>query len=251
MMKLTLQLLITLLGLPLGVAAQSVDGLYAGGSAGANFLGSMRSVGGAVQLDNLAGPVGLVDLGWGFGDGLRAEVEASDRSNVIANIVTRRINGSLMPVSNVEGRLNTPALLANLSYDLPKSILDLPVQPYIGAGAGYAWLQFDNVRGQEAVRLFLPQGNIYNGPATLSYGKAGAFAYQAIGGLSVPFDFLPGLAGTLDYRFFGTARADVAVTALGANRILFNGAFPLGRARRGFETHSNALMMGFRYGIGG
>ena len=60
--------------------------------------------------------------------------------------------------------------------------------PYIGAGAGYQWVQ-----------------------ETLSFRGAsgsktkGAFAYQAIGDAALPILSVPGLAVTAEYRFLGTS----------------------------------------------
>ncbi len=65
--------------------------------------------------------------------------------------------------------------------------------PYIGAGAGYQWTSLHNVSA------------VSPDPAVpFSYtasGTQGAFAWQAIAGLSFPIPNVPGLSVTSEYRF--------------------------------------------------
>lgn len=249
-MKLHHFMVASLLVLSGAAAAQSPVGFYVGAGGGANFLNSMTSSEQAVEVDTKTGPIGQLDIGWGSGNGWRAEIEGSYRSNDIASILTRRINGMLLPLNNVDGRVAMPAVMVNTTYDIPiRTMIETSIRPYIGAGVGYAWLQFDHAKGQEPVRISLPQNNTYVGPADINYGNAGAFAYQAIAGFSLPVVDVPGLDLTLEYRFFGTARADVRATAVATAPILINGAIavPSGRATRGFEPQSNAILAGVRY----
>jgi opacity protein-like surface antigen len=233
--------------IPAIAVAQPTQGFYIGGAGGANFAGTVQSSGDSVEVDTSPGPLGLVDLGWGFGDGLRAEVEGSYRSNGIDNISTLRLNGGLSPLSDAGGSLATYAAMANVAYDLPFSNFGLPLQPYIGAGIGYARLQFINAGGNEGLVLNLPGNNTFTGPGSVSYGSGGAFAYQAIAGVSLPLHILPGLAVTLEYRYFGTGPADVPARAVADTTNLVNGAVPSGEARRGFELNDNAVLIGVRY----
>ena len=46
----------------------------------------------------------------------------------------------------------------------------------------------------------------------------GALAYQAIIGTVIPFQFLPGLGTTIEYRFLGLAHRDYDVSAAAGAR---------------------------------
>jgi len=140
--------------------------------------------------------------------------------------------------------------MANIAYDIPFHPFGWPLTPYVGAGVGYGWLDFGNAGGNEPVVIHLPNQNTYNGPGAVSYGSAGAFAYQAIVGASVPISIIPGLEATLEYRFFGMARADVPTSAVATNGQIINGATPAGHAHRGFETVDNSVVIGLRYHFG-
>src|SRR5580658_6981114 len=89
----------TLVALPLAAQAQQavpVTGLYIAAGAGVNimqnepvtsvtYLGTTQSVSG-VDLQPKVGAVGVVSLGWGFGNGLRAEIEGDYRYNGFSKI---------------------------------------------------------------------------------------------------------------------------------------------------------------------
>ena len=86
----------TLLALPLVAQAQPVSGLYVGAGAGMNFLGNQNhsastdvfsvfdfydylgaaKVNARARTESRPGFVALASIGWGFGNGLRVEVEA-------------------------------------------------------------------------------------------------------------------------------------------------------------------------------
>ena len=65
------------------------------------------------QRSTDTGPLGVAAIGWGFGNGLRAEIEGSYRSNSISGISTLRGNGQTLPLSNVRGSAQTYAVMAN------------------------------------------------------------------------------------------------------------------------------------------
>jgi len=67
--------------------------------------------------------------------------------------------------------------------------------------------------------------------------------------MSMPLQVLPGLVATLEYRFFGTARADVRVTRTEPTNLL-NGVPLSSVTRNGFEAHDNAVLIGVRYTFG-
>jgi opacity protein-like surface antigen len=249
-MMLRLPLLTALLLLPAVAAAQSVDGLYISGETGVNFAGSPTSAHDTTKVDTDPGPLGVVALGWGFGNGLRAEIEGSYRSNDVDGISTRRGNGLMEPLTNAGGTLATSAVMANVVYDIPVRDLGLPVQPYVGAGLGYGWLQFNDVGGNGRAQFPVPGASVVSSPDAVRFGDAGAFAYQAIAGLSVPLPILHNLDATLEYRFFGTARADIPVTRVATGGNTVNGVTPSLSTRNGFEGHNDALLVGLRYSFG-
>jgi len=192
--------------------AQPVQGLYVSLGAGANLAGDLLSDHEITKVYTTVGPVGLADLGWGFGDGLRMEIEGSYRSNSISGISTRRVNGALDPLSNVSGRDATYAVMANIAYDI--RVHSFGLQPYVGAGVGYGWLDFGDVHGNGFGTFRLPNNNIVGPiPTRVRFGTAGALAYQAMAGTAPPLPGVPGLSATLEYRFFGMASPDAQSTA--------------------------------------
>ena len=157
----------TMVALPLAANAQGIEGLYVAGGGGVNFMqNEMFSGGGSAKLN--PGGVGVLSLGWGFGNGLRAEIEGNYRYNSYNN------SGSSNPNEQKMGGM------ANVLYDF--TMVSPSVVPYLGAGVGY-----------EGVReSFVSQ-------------TKGSFAYQVIAGAAFPIDAVPGLALTAEYRFMGLA----------------------------------------------
>lgn len=243
-------LLASVLLLPAVAMAQPITGLYIGAGAGVNLAGTMQSAGKTTKIDTDAGPIGLAAVGWGFGNGLRAELEGSYRSNSVGSVSTLRNNGQTVPLSNVDGHVGTYAVMANAVYDIPLHGLSLPVQPYVGVGVGYGWTDLGSVTGNGFGTFRLPGNNTVNSPSLVSFGSAGAFAYQAIAGVSLPLHFLPGLQATLEYRFFGTARTDVPVNRVSTVMGTVNGVIPSSSSKNGFEAHDNTILIGLRYAFG-
>ena len=159
----------TMVALPLAANAQPIDGLYIGGGAGVNFMQQehFKVFGGTTAVNPRAGFVGVLSLGWGFGNGLRAEVEGNYRYNSLTG-------------GGASGNEQKYGGMVNGLYDFYG--LSPVVVPYVGAGIGY-----------QAERL-----SVFN-------QTKGSFAYQAIGGAAFPIDSVPGLAVTAEYRFLGLA----------------------------------------------
>jgi OOP family OmpA-OmpF porin len=236
--------------LPAVAVAQPVQGLYIAGATGVNFMDSLQSSQASTRIDTSAGPMGLGAVGWGFGDGLRAEIEGSYRSSDIDGISTRRVTGALLPLTNTSGNAGTSAVMVNADYDIPVQPFGLPIQPYIGGGVGYGWLDFGNAGGHGFAKFRLPGNNIFSAPDLVSFGNGGAFAYQAILGASLPLSMLPGLDLTVEYRFFGMARADVPISRVSTTGLVVNGAIPSSATRNGFDVQDNAIAFGLRYAFG-
>jgi outer membrane protein OmpA-like peptidoglycan-associated protein len=184
----------TVLAMPVAVQAQPVTGLYVGAGVGANFRQDVDAdvtgpaVGTATPTIEFtdAGWVGVGSIGWGFGNGLRAEIEGNYRHNDVDAITGAGIPGSAVS----RGYAKSYGVMANALFDFN---LGLPVTPYLGAGAGYVWSEFDNVGGR------------VGGASAVFDDTDGRFAYQGIAGVSLAL--ASGLALTAEYRFLGTLEA--------------------------------------------
>ncbi len=179
----------TVLALPMAAQAQTglyqpVTGLYVGAGAGLNYRHDAEGSGFKLRGEDV-GFVGLGSLGWGFGNGLRAEVEGNYRLNE----VKRTTQAGFGRVGN-SGYLRTYGVMGNVLYDFN---FGLPVIPYLGIGAGYAWSEVQNARFSRGATSYRIDDT------------DGRFAFQGIAGIAYSLAaVLPGLALTAEYRFFGT-----------------------------------------------
>ncbi len=174
---------------PLVAAAQPVTGPYVGAGAGINLFHDTTSRGFRIHDEDI-GAVGLGSLGFGFGNGLRAEVEGNYRESEIDRITgpTGRVGSS--------GYLRQYGVMGNVLFDFDLSSFGIRpdgFMPYIGGGAGYVWTDIKNarlnVRGS-GFRLDDSDGNL---------------AYQAILGAAWGLGgAVPGLSITSEVRYFGT-----------------------------------------------
>jgi OOP family OmpA-OmpF porin len=239
-----------MLAAPVAVHAQPVTGLYIGGGAGLNFLtdsdgGNLQSFlddtninstnlgltpTGAFNASFDPGLAAVLSVGWGFGNGLRAEIEGNFRYNEVDDVTFRGVSG----VGG--GRGKTYGIMANVLYDFGTRS-NWPVLPYIGIGAGYAITEYDNVNWR---------GRATNGTTFPSYridDDDGEFAYQAIVGVGVPVRAVPGLAITAEYRFFGTLSPEFSATSV--NQV---GGFR--RSTVEVDNFNHSLLIGVRYNFG-
>ena len=161
----------TMVALPLAANAEGIEGFYVGAGGGVNIIQNesykmqiLSYQGGGSAKTNVGG-VGVVSLGWGFGNGVRAEIEGDYRYN------SANLGG---------GNEQKYGGMVNALYDF--TTVSPSFVPYVGAGIGY-----------QAERL-----------SVLSQTK-GSFAYQGILGAAIPIDSVPGLAVTAEYRFMGLA----------------------------------------------
>ncbi len=205
----------TVLAAPFAVHAQQITGLYVGAGAGVNFrqeqnvrglnfvagpgaggvfgsgfAGVPLGVNSGLTKHYNAGGVGVLSVGWGFGNGLRVEVEGNARSNRVS-----KTNGTPFPTAS-GGNEITYGAMANVLYDLDISGFtggEIPLKPYVGVGAGYAWTNYDRVKSYGTNFSYFYKSN----------DTDSNFAYQAIAGLAYPILAVPGLAITTEYRFFG------------------------------------------------
>jgi outer membrane protein OmpA-like peptidoglycan-associated protein len=242
----------TVLAMPFAESAQPVTGLYLGAGLGVNFTQqenvkslSFPTLGVLVgqntlstNLKSSAGFVGVVSLGWGFGNGLRAEVEGNYRNNHIGGFTSTTNGGG---ASNIGGGTieQKYGAMANVLYDF--NGVAPWVVPYIGVGAGYVWIN-------EKWHAFNSTAIGGVGPGALSIAgntTKGSFAYQAILGAAFPLpQVMPGLAATLEYRFFGTAgnRGYSGIATLG--RAAVPATVSLG------PSYNHSVLVGLRYNFG-
>jgi outer membrane protein OmpA-like peptidoglycan-associated protein len=222
-------LLLAVLAAPVAGRAQPFSGLYIGAGGGFNDLDTeavkpsagLDTPGGKAKFDG--GYLGLGSIGWGFGNGIRIEIEGSYRHNDLG-----RLTGTSYP-STAHGAQEGYGAMANVLFDL--DIGSPYVFPYIGAGAGYGWTRWKDVR------------TVGTGtPVTLTgSGTYDAFAYQTMAGVSLPVPNVPGLSLTAEYRFYGIpgteqlhgTQVNHGVTATG-NRDFKN-------------NYENSVTLGLRY----
>lgn len=206
--------------------AQPFKGVYLGAGGGYNLphdapLGTTIPGAAGTDLRTEGGFVALGSLGYGFGNGIRLELEGNYRG-----INTNGVGGGAnLPGS---GSLNTYGVMANALFDM--DIGSAWIYPYVGAGVGYAWTQ--------------ARGNIVSGGGTAisASGSQGRLAAQGIAGLSFPIQGVPGLSVTTEYRFFaaiGDASFDTVTQPGGAR----------GRVTVQNQYNHN-FMVGVRYAFG-
>ena len=216
-------------------SAQPVQGLYAAVGGGVNQaqdqtvrLSPQQPSG---ELRYGPGVAGLGSVGWGFGNGLRLEVEGNYRDDTL-----QHFRGTRFPTL-AGGSQESYGAMANALFDLDigKSWL----YPYFGAGVGYGWSH-----AQEHYA-----GTNYPYAERIGGTSDGSFAYQGIFGLSFPVPWVVGLSTTLEYRFY---------SILGPQRFTGDsigeegafGAKPYGTARGNQDITTNynhSLLLGVRY----
>ncbi|WP_157985976.1 outer membrane protein, partial [Teichococcus vastitatis] len=234
-------------------AAEPVQGLYLGAGAGWNhsdargltaegnnsnyFLGTSGNPQGNLGFEE--GFMGSLALGWGFGNGLRTEVEGSYRYNNVDRLggFQNRATGTPgVAFGGIDGELQQYGVFANLYYDfqLPRWFPNMPVAfvPYIGGGVGYMWTDL-NATGTRTVA----GGNTINIDDT-----TGQFAYQGMAGVAFPITSVPGLAITAEYRYTGALQSKFDGTVTNpAGGVVSNGSFEVDQA------HNHSAMLGVRY----
>jgi outer membrane protein OmpA-like peptidoglycan-associated protein len=170
-------------------SAQPVQGFYVGGGLGISDVNHTDgSIGGQSFEQNWQlGGIGLVSVGYGFGNGLRAEIEGAYRRY---ESDTAKLGGFSASSS---GRSQSYGVFGNIIYDIDLRLLGLntnAVVPYFGGGLGYTIWSWDSVRMSRA------------GSSLTVDDSDGLLSYQAIAGLSFPIRSVPGLSVTAEYRFY-------------------------------------------------
>jgi len=227
-------------------SAQPTSGIYIAGGGGFNWAQDTdissagrltnalqdrnRSTRGEIQFQT--GWVALASIGYGFGNGLRAEIEGSYRENEVDSI--KGFGGT----TGATGRARTYGAMANVFYDIDLGYLGLTntffnVQPYVGAGIGWQWRDFKDI-----------SANVLGARDLSTDSGDGRFAYQAIVGVAAPLhQFAPGLSLTAEYRFLGTLENDVDTTT----RFSENNSVTFGRGTTKSENFNHSVLIGLRY----
>jgi outer membrane protein OmpA-like peptidoglycan-associated protein len=219
-------LTLALTGIATIAEAQPFKGVYLGAGAGYNLPRDVGVNGVAptpnFQLQTGGGFVGLGAIGYGFGNGMRVELEGNYR-NTTAKGATGGLAGS------GGGMIDTYGAMVNALFDM--DIGSAWLYPYIGGGLGVGWAKARNVSVTSG------------GLTTTSNTKAdGRFAMQAIAGLAWPVRGMPGLSVTTEYRFFalmGESTATAVTTPGGAASTL-----------KTQEQYNHSFLLGVRYAFG-
>ncbi|MCQ8242397.1 OmpA family protein [Rhizosaccharibacter radicis] len=214
--------------------AQPVQGVYVSLGGGANLAQdqtvrlSPQAPGGKFRYG--PGVTGLGSVGYGFGNGLRLEVEGNYRNDTL-----QHFRGTRFP-TEAGGHQESYGGMVNALFDMDigKSWL----YPYFGFGVGYGWSHMDAH---------------YSGTnypyATRFGGTDGNFAYQGIFGLSVPVPWVVGLSTTFEYRFYSILGPQrFTGDSLGSEGSF--GPKPYGSARGNQDITTNynhSLLVGLRY----
>ena len=206
---------------PRQAAAQQITGLYISGGLGYSYLQEQDasvdklpgrsspplSLSQATRIGYTGGFTGVGAVGFGVGNGVRLEVEASYRSNsqsttgkyaapVQANNNNNNNNGGTQATTSSAGSENKYGVMVNAYYDI--NIGQRWVFPYVGAGFGYQLANWQ--------KIGVAVQNIDYGNFTTTVtptGTIGQPAYQLILGASFPITYVPGLALTAEYRYLG------------------------------------------------
>lgn len=156
---------------PASVQAQALDGVYIGAGAGLNFMNRTNVNPGAGTIKSRGvGLAALGSIGYGFGNGVRVELEGNFRNQPVKN-----------PLSNSTVRSYGP--MVNALYDFDAGLGWMV--PYAGVGVGYQWSNLRN-------------------PGGAGVNTNGAWAAQGILGAAFPIDDVPGLAVTAEARVIST-----------------------------------------------
>ena len=211
--------------------AQPISGIYIGAGGGANFMQGqtprVRANGfvTGVHNDYDTGAVGVGSVGYGFGNGLRLEVEGDFRYNKLDG-------GNATATTSRGGFERKYGGMVNALFDL--DIGSPYVFPYLGGGVGY-------MQDEYSEQSTISQPGL--GFNYRTHGSQGAFAYQGIGGLAFPVPYVPGLSLTAEYRFMGLGiDRNFGGRAISAPPLAYTST-----RERFKDDYNHSLMLGIRY----
>jgi OmpA-OmpF porin, OOP family len=217
----------TILAVPAAAMAQPISGVYVGLGTGFDIVNQLSPNGNLSgwqtgKLQSRGGWIGVGSVGWGFGNGLRAEVEGNYRQNSL-HVTNASFAGG-------GGTFKQYGVMVNAFYDF-YGLVPWMV-PYVGGGVGYIW---NNVTGTIYSTTLASQVS-----GTASNQVAGSGAGQAIVGAAFPLG-VPGLSLTAEFRFMGEfTNASYNVVARQGNNVAY------GSAKLSAPTNESFLI-GLRY----
>ncbi len=200
-MKLRNALLVaTMFAAPAAALAQPVTGPYVSLGAGGNYIQDQNitrldipalgatSYGvrnnGHIRVDGNV--MGSAAIGYGLGNGFRIELQGDYSKNTITSFAS--LNGG--------GREEQYKGFVNVLYDFDLSPFGLPLAPYVGIGAGYDQVKFQNGRAAG----YSTAGGVVSPIFIRETNTQGNFAAQGILGVAYNIDAVPGLALTVEGR---------------------------------------------------
>jgi len=207
----------TMLALPVAANAQAINGLYVGGAAGVNIIENEKvnatsSKGsGNSTFWSAVGPAVDLSVGYGFGNGLRAELQSDYNYNSL------KVNGG-------GGNEQRYGVFGNVLYDFVGLVPY--AQPYVGGGVGYQWTR--------------EQNGHFGTTGVVATSTPGSFAYQGIVGVAFPIAQAPGLAVTADYHFVGLTGNRNASGTIGGAPANFSYT----------NEYNSTFLVGLRYAFG-
>jgi OmpA-OmpF porin, OOP family len=226
----------TVMCAPAAAMAQPVTGPYIGLGLGFDYQQDvkLKSVTAAGMTGNIPGAefesrggiVGLGSVGFGYGNGLRAEIEGNFRGQHTHLSGNSAIGGG--------GEFQTYGVMVNGLYDFDAGLGWL--FPYVGVGVGYEWTSINS-------------GKVYTTNTTpqlvdnVSSDSKGSFAAQGILGASIPLTAIPGLSLTAEYRFLGSF-SDNTYKGVGVAAGV-PGSLPV--SIKVGEQYHHAALLGLRY----
>lgn len=180
---------------------------------------------------------GYLSSGYGFGNGLRVEIEGTYNQTHIT-----RLGGAFAAGGDsrkAHGKSEGWGAFTNVLYDIDLGMFglnDVPITPFVGIGAGYMWQRYRKVYNRSTGR---PDPNFNN--------TQGGFAAQFIAGAAYDIPGVPGLALTTQYRFMGQTGSMSGVTS--GRQYLHNNNENHGKGDRvSFNTrYTHQFLLGLRY----
>ncbi len=180
---------VALLAMSVAQAATPIDGWYMGVFGGYAYLPNNINITQLGLTRSNANYNAGYDVGGSIGFKSNPMRYEGELTYINANLNTFRIN--TIPQTGVGGYSDDFLAMANVYYDFPNLLMD--IQPFLGVGIGYDWVQARlNSTG--------PSNGI-----TQFTGSNSVFAYQGIAGLT--YNFSESYALNLGYRYIATKHA--------------------------------------------
>jgi outer membrane protein OmpA-like peptidoglycan-associated protein len=229
---------------------QPVSGLYIGGGVGWNGMGNLNAknltiptpaggidtpVAGA-KYKQSSGFVGLGSVGYGFGNGLRAEIEGNYRNNH-ATVESGTSNFVGAPLVAGGGTIQQYGAFVNAFYDF---YMGWPVVPYVGVGVGY--LQ-TNLKNNSIYTTNQPNQATF----TPTNSATGSFAAQGIVGAALPIAAVPGLSLTAEARYTASTTQEKFD---GQTTVVGNPGVATGSSLKLAAPKNISVLIGARYNFG-